>query len=63
VRDALVRRRLIGMGGGLSLNNHVVLVKELSLVVLQGVHSFVLLRILCVQLIQAVWNISVRSTR
>jgi len=47
VRDALVGRRLIGIGGFLvgrclSLNNHVVLVKELNVVVLKGFHSFAL---------------------
>jgi len=53
VRDALVRRRLIGIGDilvgrYLSLKNHVALVKELDVAVLHGVHSFALLSILCI---------------
>lgn len=48
MRDALVRRRLIGIGDVsvgrcLSLNNHVALVKELNVAILHGVHSFALL--------------------
>jgi hypothetical protein len=43
VRDASVRLRLTGIGDFLvgrclSLNNHVILVKELNLVILQGLH-------------------------
>jgi hypothetical protein len=50
VRDTLVRRRVIGIGGFLvgrclSLNNHVDLVKDSNVVILQDVHSFALLRI------------------
>ena len=68
MRGALVRRRLIGIGDilvgrCLSLNNHVALVKELNVAILHGVHSFALLRILCIYLILAVWNIQILNTR
>ena len=44
MRDAVICQKLVGKEdcGSLFLNNHGVLVKEMNVVIFQGVHSFAL---------------------